>query len=108
MVRTKELDQFSKRSLPEELLRTVEDLLWLITRTVEGFDQMFVHHLNDTSFRVPVSFTSCRKHIPGSVNSPYPRDSALDRIWQRFSVARRYGNSFSPTQLFRTHCSLVA
>jgi hypothetical protein len=38
---------------PRELLRTVEDLLWLITRTVEGFDQMFVHHLNDTSFRVP-------------------------------------------------------
>jgi hypothetical protein len=38
---------------PRELLRTVEDLLWLITRTVEGFDQMYVHHLNDTSFRVP-------------------------------------------------------
>ena len=38
---------------PRELLRTVEGLLWLITRTVEGFDQMFVHHLNDTSFRVP-------------------------------------------------------
>jgi hypothetical protein len=63
MVRTKELDQFSKRSLPEELLLTVEDLLWLITRTVEGFDQMFVHHLNDTSFRVAES-TSLARSIP--------------------------------------------
>jgi hypothetical protein len=38
---------------PRDLLRTVEDLTWLITRTVEGLDQLFVHHLNDTRFRVP-------------------------------------------------------
>ena len=38
---------------PRDFLRTVEDLIWLITRTVEGLDQMLVHRLNDICVRVP-------------------------------------------------------